>query len=914
MRLLLAPRWVRRLVTVPLMFLALLWVLGLLPLWLIVAAFVSRFVPGRWRVFRLVWFAFVYLLLEVMVLVALFWLWVAAGFGRGLRSDRSLERHHGLMAWFLRRVMNTARFTFGLTIEHHDDELSDVGPDRPVLVFSRHAGAGDSFLLVDGVMNGPRRLRPRIVLKDLLQLDPAIDVMLNRIDASFVGGRGGDAVVDEIVCMAGTASPADAVILFPEGGNFTEQRRERAIGKLVEIGRTDLAERARRFEHLLPPKPKGALAAIEAAPTATVVFVGHAGLEALSTPRDIWRNLPMDHVVSTRAWRVPAEDVPPPEQRESWLYDRWETIDGWIDDTLVEHERRRAERSAAAALPRQRMRLRERLGRAVPTLAIAFGLVGWWESLRPSLLPRSAVIQGVVSALAVSVFVLLGTVVRAVALQVSRVRRRPVAAVWRERLVSALMLLALPVVAVGCWRWVRWQREQRRLVALDGLSAWSVLPMLLVTAVLVVVLVVVGRSVAHLVAWIDHACARRIRVSLARWATVAVVVTLVVVGSSVGMAAFGRWADGNFGAFDSSTADGIEPPTSGVVSGGPGSLVEWDDLGFQGRNFAGTAPDVAALAATARPGVQAMEPVRVYVGLDSAATTEERVALAVAELERTGAFQREVLVVVTPTGTGWVNPDAVDAIEHLYSGDSATVAVQYSFLPSWIAFLLDTESPRVLGRALFEAVHEAWSAQPEADRARLVVYGESLGSMGGEHAFAAADLAGSVAALTGRTDGVLLVGPTRDNPVFGQLVSGRDAGTPSWRPVVAEVSSVRVANAVTEIDPAGAPWPSPRVLYLHHASDAIGTWALSNAVSPPGWSDDPPPADVPSAARWFPLVTVIQETFDLMNGFSATPGHGHDYSVELVDAWAAVAPPEGWTAADTDRLREALLGDRGPAG
>lgn len=908
MRLLLAPRWMRRTVTIPLTLAAFAWLLGLLPLWLVIAAFVSRFVPGRWRPFRLTWFAFVYLTLEIVVLAALFGLWIAAGFGRSLRSERSIDRHHRLMAWFLRRLLNTARFTFNITMDLRDDELNEARPDRPVLVLSRHAGAGDSFLLVDAVMNGARPHRARIVLKDLLQLDPAIDVMLNRVGASFVGGRDGSQVVAEIVRMASTATDRDAVVIFPEGGNFTEQRRERAITKLVAAGRTDLAERARRLEHLLPPKPRGALAAIEAAPTATVVFVGHAGLEALATPRDIWRNLPMDHVVSTQTWRVHAEDVPPPEAREAWLYDQWETIDRWVDETLVEHERQRERAAIAARSARRRPTARERLLGPVQPLVIAFGVLSWWESLRPTLLPRSPLTQGVISALSIVAGMCIGTAIRAAGHRVARLKGHAIPPLWRERLVSALMLGALPVLAIGSARWVGWQREQRRLVGLDGLSAWSVVPMLLVAGLLVVALVLLGRSVVHLVSKLDALLALRIPVAPARWATFGVVAVSVVIAWYAAVSTFGRWADQSFGAFDETTPAGATLPTSTLVSGGPGSLVDWDDLGFEGRAFTGTAPQAASFAPTARPVDTPMDPIRVYVGLDSASSVDERVALAVAELERTDAFRRSVLVVVTPTGTGSVNPAAVAAIEHLHSGDTAIVAVQYSFLPSWLTFVLDTDGPRVLGESLVDAVHDAWSRQPAADRARLVVFGEGIGSMGGEHAFAGDDIGTSVAAMSEMADGVLLVGPTRGNPVFAQLRHGRDAGSPTWRPTAATVPQVRVANSVEDIAPGDAGWPTPRVLYLHHPSDAVGTWAPANAWSPPGWSAHPAPPDVPRAARWFPIVTLIAETFDLANGSSAAPGHGRDYTNEFVDAWAAVAPPSGWTAADTDRLRARLLG------
>jgi uncharacterized membrane protein len=242
----------------------------------------------------------------------------------------------------------------------------------------------------------------------------------------------------------------------------------------------------------------------------------------------------------------------------------------------------------------------------------------------------------------------------------------------------------------------------------------------------------------------------------------------------------------------------------------------------------------------------------------------------------------------------------------MHGGDTAIVSVQYAYLPSWVAFLLDTESPPELGTALFEAVHDAWAARPADARPALVVYGESLGSFGGEAPFAADGVGPSIDDMTERADALLWVGPTRGNPVYGQVVDDRDPGSPSWRPAFEAVPSLRVASSVEELTEEGDAWDRPRVLYLHHATDAIGTWRWSNIWSDPGWADDPPADDVLEEVRWVPLVSFVQETFDLMNGFSAAPGHGHDYRDAFVDAWAAVVPPPGWTADDTARLRAAL--------
>ena len=329
------PYLVRRLVIAPLFVIGSVTALLALPLWLIGAACASRFIPGRWRPLRVAWFLFVYVALEAVMLLVLFVLWIASGFGWRLRAPRLVDVHYRLAAWWLRRVMGSARRTFNLKIESEDPRTAPT-KGRPVLVFSRHAGPGDSFLLVDGLLNDYDRL-PRIILKDMLQLDPCVDVVLNRLPNRFIpsSGPAGETVVESITGLASGMGRSGAIVLFPEGGNFTERRRRRAIDRLDEIGRPGLAGRAREMEYVLPPKPTGVETAIAAAPTADVVFVGHVGLEKLATIRDLWRGIPMDSHIVTRLWTIPAEAVPPPDEQEAWLYDQWQEIDAWIGVTLA---------------------------------------------------------------------------------------------------------------------------------------------------------------------------------------------------------------------------------------------------------------------------------------------------------------------------------------------------------------------------------------------------------------------------------------------------------------------------------------------------------------------------------------------------------------------------------------------------
>ncbi len=550
--------------------------------------------------------------------------------------------------------------------------------------------------------------------------------------------------------------------------------------------------------------------------------------------------------------------------------------------------------------------------KAPPSVGAWIGmLVLWWSSLRPSMLPRSALTQALISAICIAVGYGLGGFVDRVVERAARRRNHAPSRASRRRIIVALAVVTVVVVGVGSTRWIRWQRDQRALVQLDSLPWTSVPVMLVLTALVGAMIIEIARLLRHVVARIDRAVARRMRRRAARWTVAAIVAASALIVSTFVAQRFANWADTNFGTFDGTTADGVEPPTSPTASGSPASLVAWDTLGHEGRNFVAGAPTIADLESF-DPQVTALEPIRVYVGLESADSVEGRVDLAIAELERTGAFEREVLVAVTQTGTGWVDPDAARTIEYMYGGDTAIVSVQYSFLPSWIAFLLDTTSPKELGTALFDGIHEAWAALPEDDRPVLLAFGQSLGSMGGEAAFAEPGLSASIDAITSQYDGALFTGPTRDNAIYGTIVDERDPGSPSWKPTVAAEPNVRVANRIADIDATDASWESPRVLWVHHPSDAIGTWRLANLWSPPGWADDPAPYDLPPAATWVPFVTFVQESFDLMAGFSATPGFGHDYRTDFVHSWAAIAPPEAWSVADSDRLRTHLGLDGGP--
>lgn len=395
----LPPRFVRRLILAPLAILITVAAITLSPLLLLLAIVATPSRAGRRRAWRLIWFGLTWLVMESAALVACLVLWVASGFGGRLRTEASMDRHYALVRWFLATLFRRALKVFRLRVEISEppataEELA-ARLTRPVIVLSRHAGPGDSFLLVHHLLSLYRR-KPRIVMKASLQFDPSLDVVINRLPHAFVhpsrrdraattpagpvvpagpatGGplasaavtttvapsptevgavadRAGasdqaaveaaagesptpSAVIEEIRRLAAGLGPTGALVIFPEGGNFTPSRWVRGIRQLERTRRYEEARRARGMANLLPPRSGGAFAAIDAAPGADVVFVAHTGLDDLITVGDVWRALPMEQVIRAQWWRVPAAEVPRDrEEVVRWLYDWWERIDAWIDE------------------------------------------------------------------------------------------------------------------------------------------------------------------------------------------------------------------------------------------------------------------------------------------------------------------------------------------------------------------------------------------------------------------------------------------------------------------------------------------------------------------------------------------------------------------------------------------------------
>jgi 1-acyl-sn-glycerol-3-phosphate acyltransferase len=343
----LPPRFMRRLVLAPLAIviavaLAMLFPLLALLSWLF--SLLRRSRPGRHRVLRLMFFALIWLFADSAAVFMCLGLWLSSGFGGRLRTEPFQAKHYAIMRWFLDRVFGAAARAFGLQVEVEEPEATTqemtARLSRPVIVLSRHAGPGDSLLLVHHLLSVYHR-RPRVVMKASMQLDPGVDVVANRVPNVFVQHArvGSHMFTEQIRRLASGLGPTGALVIFPEGGNWTPGRWERAIGRLEQMGRRDLAARAMQMPNLLAPRGGGAFTAIEACPSADVIFVAHAGLDRLVSVGDIWRQLPVDQTIKAKWWRVPVEEVPRDADHEAqlaWLYDWWTLIDAWISQNRPE--------------------------------------------------------------------------------------------------------------------------------------------------------------------------------------------------------------------------------------------------------------------------------------------------------------------------------------------------------------------------------------------------------------------------------------------------------------------------------------------------------------------------------------------------------------------------------------------------
>ena len=529
----------------------------------------------------------------------------------------------------------------------------------------------------------------------------------------------------------------------------------------------------------------------------------------------------------------------------------------------------------------------------------AVGLLFVFLSLTPSLLPRGPLFQGLVSGGAGAIGYLIGVFAVWLVRYMRGKDTSPTAPRW-----AWLTLLVVGVVGMVVMQFLfhRWQDDVRDLMGVEHLRWWNYPQAALIGLIVLFVFVEIGQWVRRLVLFLVQQLERIAPPRVSGVVAVGLVVALAIaLLNGVVVRATMEFLNHTFAAVNDEDSPDTPAPTTPLRSGGPESLVSWPSLGRQGRIFVAGGPKVDDL--TKFDGAPAMEPIRAYAGLGSADGIRATAEMAARELQRTGGLNRKVVAVATTTGTGWINEAEASALEYMYNGDTAIVSMQYSFLPSWISFIVDKENARQAGQALFEAVDELVRAMPEGKRPKLVVFGESLGSFGGEAPFL------SLNNLVARTDGALFSGPTFNNTIWTSLTKGRDAGSPMWLPIYDKGENVRFVARPDNLDRPTAPWGKPRGVYLQHSSDPIAWWTPNLLFREPDWLREPRGYDVSPRMNWIPVVTFLQVSADMAVAVDVPDGHGHRYVRDVVNGWAAVLQPPGWTPQKTERLRPIMHAD-----
>jgi uncharacterized membrane protein len=511
-------------------------------------------------------------------------------------------------------------------------------------------------------------------------------------------------------------------------------------------------------------------------------------------------------------------------------------------------------------------------------------------SMTPSLLPRGPLFQGVVTGASAAVGYMIGVFVSWL---VRYMMNKDPAEQKRGRTLSWRWWVPLGAVAVvgavlGLWQFRVWQNEVRVLVG-EGHLSWTVWPVTVIVAVLVFFLLVLlgqgwGKLVRTLNGWLHHVLPPRI----ARVSAIAVVVAFSVFLANGVVANYSlKFLNASFATANDDTTETSVKPTSEMRSGSDASLVSWESLGREGRKFVSHGPSTDTLEEI--NGYHAVEPIRSFVGLGSGDDLRANAELAAEELVRAGGMGREVIAVGSATGSGWINQATVDSLEYMYNGNVATVSMQYSYLPSWLSFLVDQEQARQAGVYLFEAVDAKVRELPENRRPKIVVFGESLGSFGAEAAF------GTIPTLSARTDGALFIGPTFNNELWREATDRRDAGSPERLPVYDGGEHLRFGASAEDLDAPDTEWKEPRAVYLQHASDPITWWSPNLLFNEPDWLTEARGADVLSSTRWLPIVSFLQVSADMAVSTDVPEGHGHKYLSEIPRAWAKILEPAGWT-------------------
>jgi len=532
---------------------------------------------------------------------------------------------------------------------------------------------------------------------------------------------------------------------------------------------------------------------------------------------------------------------------------------------------------------------------------LLFGTLFFAASLTPTLIPRNFLTQGVLSGCSAAAGYGVGFFLQ----WLWRYLELPEP---KERFLFGTKLAATIICgAIGIgflWRAAAWQNSIRSLMEMEPVDTAHPIEVGAIAIVTFVLLIALARLFKRTLYFVSRHLNRYVPKRFSYVAgTVIAALLFWSIGDGIIFRNALRFMDGSFERLDALIPPETSQPSDPAKTGSPESLVRWDDLGRMGRSYISTGPSAADI--TAVTGKPALEPIRVYVGMHSDESPQARAKLALQELKRVGGFDRSTLVIITPTGTGWVDEQAINPIEFLHNGDIASIGAQYSYLASWMSLLVEPGYGAEQARALFSDVYGYWRTLPKETRPKLYLFGLSLGALSSE-------LSNELFEVLGDPyQGALWAGPPFSSRIWNSITRDRNPGSPEWLPKFRDGSFVRFTAQKNALDIPGAVWGPMRVVYLQYASDPITFYDPHSLYHEPDWMQPPRGPDVSPYLGWYPVVTFLQLTLDIAMATTSPMGYGHVFAAEhYIDAWMAVADIQGWSPDDVARLKQHFIEQR----
>lgn len=539
----------------------------------------------------------------------------------------------------------------------------------------------------------------------------------------------------------------------------------------------------------------------------------------------------------------------------------------------------------------------EKFWNSLSLIGLLLGTLFFAASLTPSLLPRPYLVQGVLSGACFAIGYGIGTFLFWLweYLELPKLKGR-ISLAAKIIAMAATLLTAI----VFLWYAADGQNSVRTLMGLAPVESAEPFKTGLIALATFVILIGLARLFQRIYRsssrWLNRYVPRRLS------HFIGFVLATIIFATAINgiLFRFGlQVLDSSYKQYDALIETEIPQPQDPLKSGSAASLVKWDELGRMGRHFISSGPDAQQISTfTGRP---AQNPLRVYVGLRSAETAQERAKLALDEMIRVGAFDRSLLIVTIPTGTGWVDEMGMDPLEYLHDGDIASVAVQYSYLASWMSLLFEPGYGSETATALFDEVYEYWTKLPKDNRPELYLYGLSLGAMNSQLSSQLFQV------LADPYQGALWSGPPFTSRLWRSITNNRNEGTPEWLPVFRDGSYARFTNQKNALNLPDSHWGPMRIVYLQYASDAIVFFDPKDFYREPDWMKAPRGPDVSPQLKWYPVISMLQVGIDLMLATTTPIGHGHVYAPQhYIDAWVAVTDVR-WPQAEIDRLKQHFI-------